>query len=288
MNVIKLGEVTISRVVEVDRSSLPTAKMLPDSSEAAIARHHGWLKPNFWDDAVGDLGARIQSYLVRTAEQTILIDTCFGNDKDRPSFPAGHRRQGRYLDDLRAAGAGPEEIDVVVCTHLHIDHVGWNTRMVGGRWVPTFPRAKYIFVGEEWEFWRHESETGAEPTGCIADSVMPVVAAGQAELVNSDYALGKHLRFEPSPGHTPGHVCLRLRTSAGEAVFSGDLMHRTVQVAEPQWSSIFCYDGPQAARTRGEFVERHADTGVLVLAAHFPAPGYIVTEGRGRRFRLAA
>ena len=288
MNEIKLGEVTIARVVEVDRSSLPTAKMLPDSSEAAIARHHGWLKPSFWDDTVGDLGARIQSYLVRTPEQTILIDTCFGNDKDRPSFPAGHRRQGRYLDDLRAAGAGPEDIDVVVCTHLHIDHVGWNTRLVGGRWVPTFSRAKYVFVGEEWEFWRHESETGAEPTGCIADSVMPVVAAGQAELVNSDHALGKHLRFEPTPGHTPGHVCLRLRTSAGEAVFSGDLMHRTVQVAEPQWSSIFCYDGPQAARTRGAFVERHADTGVLVLAAHFPAPGYIVTEGGGRRFRLAA
>ena len=288
MNAIKLGEVTITRVVEVDRSSLPTARMLPDSSETAIARHHGWLKPNFWDDAVGDLGARIQSYLVRTPEHTILIDTCFGNDKERASFPAGHRRQGRYLDDLRAAGAGPEDIDVVVCTHLHIDHVGWNTRLVGGRWVPTFPRARYVFVGEEWEFWRHESQTGAEPTGCIADSVMPVVAAGQADLVDSHHVLGKHLRFEPSPGHTPGHVCLRLRTSGGEAIFSGDLMHRTVQVAEPQWSSIFCHDGAQAARTRGQFVEQHADSGVLVLAAHFPAPGYIVTESGGRRFRIAA
>jgi len=288
MNAIKLGEVTITRVVEVDRSSLPTARMLPDSSEAAIARHHGWLKPNFWDDAVGDLGARIQSYLVHTPEHTVLIDTCFGNDKERASFPAGHRRQGRYLDDLRAAGADPEDIDIVVCTHLHIDHVGWNTRLVGGRWVPTFSRARYVFVGEEWEFWRRESQTGAEPTGCIADSVMPVVAAGQADLVDSHHVLGKHLRFEPSPGHTPGHVCLRLRTSGGEAVFSGDLMHRTVQVAEPQWSSIFCHDGAQAARTRGQFVEQHADSGVLVLAAHFPAPGYIVTESGGRRFRIAA
>jgi glyoxylase-like metal-dependent hydrolase (beta-lactamase superfamily II) len=287
MKTMKLGEVTIARVVEVDRSSLPTTTMLPDSTAEAIARHHGWLRPHFWDDTVGDLGARIQSYIVRTPEQTILIDTCFGNDKERPGFPAGHRRQGRYLEDLRGAGAAPEDIDVVVCTHLHIDHVGWNTRRMDGRWVPTFPKATYVFVGEEWEFWKHEHERGAEPYGCIADSVVPIVEAGRAQVVNSHHTLGKYLRFEPSPGHTPGHTCLRLRTSGGDAIFSGDIMHRTVQVAEPGWSSIFCYDGRQAAKTRRDFVEGHADSGVLVLAAHFPAPGYIVSEGGAHRFQAA-
>jgi glyoxylase-like metal-dependent hydrolase (beta-lactamase superfamily II) len=173
-------------------------------------------------------------------------------------------------------------VDFVVCTHLHVDHVGWNTRFVDGRWVPTFPRARYILVGEEWEYWRHEKDE------CIADSVVPVVEHGQVDLVESDHVLGRWLRFEPSPGHTPGHISVRLETSAGRAVFSGDLMHRVVQVAEPQWSSIFCADPARAAVTRHDFVERYADSGVLVLAAHFPRPGYIVREGGGTRFTPAA
>jgi glyoxylase-like metal-dependent hydrolase (beta-lactamase superfamily II) len=191
--------------------------------------------------------------------------------------PLAHARR-RLLDDLHAAGVAPERVDVVVCTHLHVDHVGWNTRLVGGRWVPTFPNATYLFTGEEWEYWRHEKDA------CIADSVEPVVAAGQARLVDSDHAIDPWLRFEPSPGHTPGHVCLRLSTGAGEAVFAGDLMHRTVQVAEPQWSSRFCYDPKRAAATRRAFVERHADTGTLILPAHFPRAGYIVREDGGHHF----
>jgi glyoxylase-like metal-dependent hydrolase (beta-lactamase superfamily II) len=173
-----------------------------------------------------------------------------------------------------------------VCTHLHVDHVGWNTRWKDGRWVPTFPNAKYVIAGAEWEFWKYESDSGKEESGCIADSVVPVVEAGQALLVESDFKIGEHLRFEPWVGHTPGHVCVRLTTSAGTAVFSGDLMHRTVQVAEPQWSSRFCYDPAQARDTRRAFVERHADSGTLVLAGHFPHPGYIVKEAGGYRFAL--
>ncbi len=149
---------------------------------------------------------------------------------------------------------------------------------VDGRWVPTFPRAKYLFAGEEWEYWRHEQDL------CIADSVVPVLEAGQAMLVNQDHVIDQWLSFEPSPGHTPGHFCVRLSTSAGRAVFSGDVMHRTVQVAEPQWSSRFCHDPKRAAATRRDFVERHADSGILILAAHFPRPGYIVREAGGTRF----
>ena len=233
---MRFGEVSITPIVEIGRSSFPTTSMLPEARADAVAAHHAWLKPHFFDETVGDLASRIQTYLVRTPEHTIAIDTCVGNDKHREGSPLWHRRAGTYLDDLAAAGTAPEHVDYVVCTHLHVDHVGWNTRLVGGRWVPTFPRARYIIAGEEWEYWRHEKDE------CIADSVVPVVEHGQVDLVESDHAIGRWLRFEASPGHTPGHVSVLLETSAGRAVFSGDLMHRVVQVAEPQWSSRFCAD----------------------------------------------
>ena len=280
---IQLGEVTIVPVVEIGRSSFPTTSMLPDSTPEAIAAHHAWLRPHFFDDATGDLASRIQTFIVRTPEHTVLIDTCVGNDKNREGNALWHMRSGGYLEDLGAAGVTPADVDYVICTHLHVDHVGWNTRLegkAGGRehWVPTFPKARYIFAGEEWEYWRHEKDL------CIADSVVPVVDAGQAMLVDSRHTLDAWLRFEPSPGHTPGHVSIHLSTRAGHAVFSGDLMHRTVQVAEPQWSSRFCADPKLAAVTRREFVERHVNSGVLILAAHFPRPGYIVREGTSTRF----
>jgi glyoxylase-like metal-dependent hydrolase (beta-lactamase superfamily II) len=177
METIALGDVTLTRVVEIGRSFYPTREMLPQSTPDAIARHRDWLGP-FWDDTAGDVGSRIQSWIVRTPRRTVLVDTCVGNDKHREESPLWHRRRGTYLDDLAAAGVRAEDVDLVVCTHLHVDHVGWNTHLVDGRWVPTFPRAQYLIVGEEWEFWKHELETGREPHPCIADSVAPVVDTG--------------------------------------------------------------------------------------------------------------
>ncbi|HET7875672.1 MAG TPA: MBL fold metallo-hydrolase [Methylomirabilota bacterium] len=287
METLTLGEVAITRVVEIGRSFNRTLAMLPGSTSEAIARHEHWLRPDFWDDEVGDLAARIQTYVVRTPEHIVLIDTGVGNDKTRSGAPAWHMRQGAWLAELARAGVKPEQVDFVLCTHLHVDHVGWNTRLVNGRWTPTFPRARYVFAGEEYEFWKFESDSGREEWGCVADSVLPVAEAGQALLVAGHYQLDRWLRFEPSPGHTPGHVSVRLTTTAGEAVFSGDVMHRTVQVAEPQWSSRFCYDPARAAETRRAFVERHADSGVLVLAAHFPRAGRIVRAEGGLRFAPA-
>ncbi len=275
---IRLGEVTIDRVVEIGRSFYPTRDMLPESSPEVLARHLSWLRPDFFDETVGDLGSRIQSYVVRTPRHTVVVDTGVGNDKERHESPLWHRRRGTYLDDLTALGIEPEQVDLVVCTHMHVDHVGWNTRLVDGRWVPTFPSAVYLFAGEEWEYWRWEKDV------CIADSVLPIVEAGRAQLVATDHVIDPWLRFEPTPGHTPGHASVRLTTSGGQAVFAGDLMHRTVQVAEPQWSSRFCWDGKRAAATRREFVERHADTGVLVVPAHFPHPGHVVRADGGFRF----
>jgi glyoxylase-like metal-dependent hydrolase (beta-lactamase superfamily II) len=286
MTTMRLGEVDIIRVVEIPRSTYPTSDMLPTSDADVIARHRaGWLGA-FYDASTGDLGSRIQSYVVRTPEETVVIDTCVGNDKAREN-PLWNKRQGTWLDDLGAAGVAPEDVDYVLCTHMHVDHVGWNTRWVDGAWVPTFPRATYVFVGPEWEFWKHESEGGRDHDGCIDDSVVPIVRAGRAKLVDATGTLGEYLRFEPTPGHTPGHASVRLSTSAGTAIFSGDLMHRVVQVAEPQWSSRFCYDGPQAAKTRRAFVEQQADTGTLICAAHFPTPGYVVSAGGSYRFEAA-
>jgi glyoxylase-like metal-dependent hydrolase (beta-lactamase superfamily II) len=251
-----------------------------------VARHRDWLAP-FWDHAAGDIGSRIQTWVVRTPRHTVLIDTGVGNDKQREEAPLWHRRRGSYLDDLARAGVTPDAVDYVACTHLHVDHVGWNTRLADGAWVPTFPRATYLIVGEEWEFWKRERAAGREPSGCVDDSVLPIVAAGRAALVEPRHRIDEHLAFEPWPGHTPGHAAVRLTTSAGDAVFAGDLMHRVVQVAEPQWNSRFCHDGTRARASRQEFVERHAGTGTLVVPAHFPVPGYIVREGGGLRFAPA-
>ena len=139
MPTIRLGPVSITRVVEIGRSTYPTAQMLPDSSADAIARHHHWLRPHFWDESTGDLGSRIQTFVVNTPRHTVLIDTGVGNGKTRTANPVWNMRQSAFLDDLAAAGVTPDQVDVVVCTHLHVDHVGWNTRWADGTWVPTFP-----------------------------------------------------------------------------------------------------------------------------------------------------
>jgi glyoxylase-like metal-dependent hydrolase (beta-lactamase superfamily II) len=284
MDVMRLGDVSITRVVEIDRSFYPTASMLPESTPDAVARHHDWIKPHFFDERTGDIGSRIQSYVVRTPGHTVVIDTGVGNDKHRDGSPVWHLRKGSYLDDLAAVGVKPEDVDHVILTHLHVDHVGWNTRLVDGDWVPTFPRAKYLIVGEEWEFWQHERRHHAEAAVLLDDSVAPIIDAGRAGLVDATHVIDEYLSFEPWPGHTPGHAAVRLRTNRGEVVFCGDLMHRVVQVAEPQWNSRFCSDGPRAAASRREFIDRHADTGTLICAAHFPQPGYVVTERGQRRF----
>jgi len=282
MKPLAMGEVTMSRVVEIDRSFYPTASMLPDSTPEAIARHRDWLAP-FVDERTGDLGSRIGAWILMTPSSTVLVDTGVGNGKRRERTPLWHMRQGAFLDDLALAGVTPDTVDYVVCTHLHVDHVGWNTHLVGGKWRPTFPRARYVIAGPEWEFWRHEHAMGRDE-GCLEDSVMPVAEAGVMDVVEATHEIDPWIRLEPSTGHTPGHVSVRVTTSAGQAVLVGDLMHRPVQVAEPHWSSRFCADGKHAARTRQAFIERHADTGVLVMPAHFPRPGYIVGNNGGYRF----
>src|SRR5678815_602429 len=231
MQTLTLGDVGISRVVEIGRSSFPTSQMLPESDAGRIAAHHRWLKPHFFDETTGDLGSRIQTWIVRTPRHTVLVDTGVGNDKERGDNPLWNRRTGGLLDDLRAARVTPEQVDLVLCTHLHVDHVGWNTRLVDGRWVPTFPRARYLFVRREWEFWLEEYKTERfRDDPYHEDSIVPILGAGLADLVDADLALDHGVRLVPTPGHTPGHVCVQVEGGGRQAVMSGDLMHHPVPV----------------------------------------------------------
>jgi glyoxylase-like metal-dependent hydrolase (beta-lactamase superfamily II) len=286
----RIGEVEVSRVIEFEMPLIEPAVLYPDITPDVVARHRPWLEPKLLDPATGRLVLSIHSFVVKTPRHRILVDACGGNDKNRPQKTFFHMKRWPYLENLAAAGYAPEDIDFVLCTHLHNDHVGWNTRLQDGRWVPTFPRARYLFAREEWEHWR-VSELRARYTTdrYFEDSLLPVIESGQAEFVGMDYVFDDHAWLEPSPGHTPGHVSLRIRSEGAMAVLTGDIMHTALQCAEPDLSSCFCVDPAHSRRTRRHFLETHADTPVLVMPAHFPTPsvGWIKPAGAGFRFQFA-
>ena len=282
-----VGPVRIDRVVEVEQPLVPPHALLPDVDEATIERHRGWLVPDLLDPDTGRLVISFHTFVIRTPRSLILVDTCSGNDRDRPGKLRYHRKSWPYLENLAAAGVALEAVDYVLCTHLHVDHVGWNTRLVDGRWVPTFPNARYLFDREEWEFWQAEYETERfTDDPFYEDCILPVIAAGQVDFVSGEHEIDPWVRLEPSRGHTPGHVSVRIRDGDREAVMTGDMMHHPLQCAEPALSSCFCVDPEHSRRTRRAFLERHADGPVLVLPAHFPAPtgGHIRSVRDGFRF----
>ena len=200
--------------------------------------------------------------------------------------PPAHERRGNFLQDLQAAGVAPEAVDFVLCTHLHIDHVGWNTRLQNGRWAPTFPRARYLFGRKDWEYFAANDAAVGGGRDVVDESVRPVVEAGQVDLIDGEHAIEDGVVIEPLPGHTPGQVSLRLTSQGKVALMTGDLMHHPVQCAEPQWNSVACADADMARAARRRFLERYAETDVLILTAHFAAPtgGHIVTAGDAWRF----
>jgi len=283
----KLGDISIDRVMEFQEPVFTPSAMYPAATPAAVEAHQAWLDPRLLDPASGLLVLSFHSFVIRTPRRTIVVDTCGGNDKPRPGRPRYHQKNRPYLERLAAVGVKPENVDVVICTHLHIDHVGWNTHLVEGRWVPTFPRARYLFARREWEFWREEYKT-ERFTGdpYHEDSIVPILDAGQADLVEMDLQIDAGVWLEPTPGHTPGHVAVHVTGGGRAAVMSGDLMHHPLQCAEPDWSSCFCVDAEHSRRTRRAFLERYAGTDTLVMPAHFPAPsaGRIVRVGAAWRF----
>jgi glyoxylase-like metal-dependent hydrolase (beta-lactamase superfamily II) len=226
----------------------------------------------------------IHTFVVRTPHHTILVDTCIGNDRKR-DVPLWDHMRTDYLGRLRRAGVDPASVDYVFCTHMHVDHVGWNTHLADGRFVPTFPNARYLFHRTEWEHWREtEDENQAE---VVRDSLLPIVDAGLAEMVDSDFAIEDILRLEPTPGHTPGHCSVQLGGAEPGAVITGDMIHHPIQIARPQWTSRVCWDPDLAVSTRRAFLERYAGSGTLVLGTHFAPPTAVRVEGgAGEEFRV--
>jgi len=286
MHPVSLGRLRIAAVVERAGPTRPTW-LLPDAGPDAVERHRGWLAPHFLDDK-GRFLQTIQAFVVDAPGLRMIVDTCVGNDKDRGGRAPFHMMRTTFLDDLAAAGFPPESIDVVLCTHLHVDHVGWNTRLENGRWVPTFPRARHLFARREWEHWSTEDDDDTKRI--MTDSVRPILDAGLAELVEMDHRISDAIWLEPTPGHTPGHVSVRLASGGADAVITGDLMHHPIQMAEPQWATPFDSDAEHAKQTRRAFCERYADGPVTVLGTHFhhPTAGRIVRHGATWRFAVDA
>jgi glyoxylase-like metal-dependent hydrolase (beta-lactamase superfamily II) len=283
MNRWRVGDVKITRVVESEAPWDGTF-VLPDATPENI-RRVGWLEPHFATPD-GKVNMAIHALVVESQGMKIVVDTCVGNDKNRQLVPAWHQMHGPFLADLAAAGYPRESIDRVVCTHLHVDHVGWNTMLVDGKWVPTFPNARYLIGRAEWEHWSVSQEADfREP---VEDSVRPVIDAGLAELVTPDHRINDEVWLEPTPGHTPGHASVRISSRGEDAVITGDLMHHPVQCANPHWASNFDSDADWARRTRREFLQRYADRPVLVFGTHFATPtaGRIVRDGDTWRFAV--
>ncbi len=293
----QVGEVKITRVVELSAERTPDFGYRDLSTEDILQQD--WLRPHF-ATADGLLKSCIQAFIIDSQGQRIIVDTCVGNDKSRGNAAWNHM-QGPFLDDLAQAGCPAESIDTVLCTHLHVDHVGWNTKLVDGRWLPTFANARYLFGRIEWEHWRQESveatagDVDAEIAEAVIDgaavnqdSIRPIIEAGLHQLVETDHRLTDEVSLEPTPGHTPGHVSVAIASGGRRAVITGDLMHHPIQCAMPHIASKFDHDVARARATRLDFLRRHADGEVLVFGTHFAAPsmGRVVSHGEAWRFAV--
>jgi glyoxylase-like metal-dependent hydrolase (beta-lactamase superfamily II) len=279
----KVGDVTITRIPEVV-VKLALGEFLPEATPAALAPHRGWLEPHFLAPD-GTFELSIHGLVVDAGELTILVDTCLG-PHPIPGFENIGDGAEDFLAGLAAAGHPRESIDVVLCTHLHFDHVGWNVMREGDRIVPSFPNARYLFGRTEWEHW--SSASGAEafaPT--IGVAVRPIVEAGLADFVESDHKLCDTVRLVPTAGHTPGHVSVEIASRGERALITGDMTHHPVQWAEPDWKMPADSDSVAAAATRRRIAGSLADEPVLVIGTHYapPCAGHLVRGERGVWFR---
>jgi glyoxylase-like metal-dependent hydrolase (beta-lactamase superfamily II) len=269
---VTLGDITIQRVVEQEGPLFAALEFFPTLTPELLAANLDWLSPAYID-AAGKVVLCVQSYIVRTPHHTILVDSCVGNGKHRPTRPAWHMmKSDQYERNLAAAGLGVGDIDYVMCTHLHVDHVGWNTRLDNGRWVPTFPKARYLFSDRELAFWAEKEKADPSAHPWITDSVLPVVAANRAEVVKSDHELNDLVRFIPTPGHTIDHFSVHVGKAGQDALIGGDMIHSPLQARYPEMGMRADYDSAEAGRSRRKVFERFCDSATLLCTAHFPSP----------------
>lgn len=272
MKQLRIGDVTIDAIIEREGPWRRPVDFFPAYDEAVFKQHLLSMDPEVFDAASGLMPFTYQTFVVRTPRRTILVDTCTGEDKGHPppfDFPGKERWRREFL----ALGLAFEQIDYVFCTHLHIDHTGWNTVLRDGRWVPTFPNAKYVFHKSEYDAWAAESAKGNDPPGTVfRNNCLPIVEAGQALLVDDTFALDDTIMLTPTPGHSPCHCCVNIHSRGQRAVVSGDLIHHAIQCREVHWSAKVDWDQRQAEASRRRFLASVADTETLVLPIHFPRP----------------
>jgi glyoxylase-like metal-dependent hydrolase (beta-lactamase superfamily II) len=282
-----VGDLTIHRVIESEAPLFDPLTFFPTLTPELLEQNQSWLKPNYVDPASGQLVLCIQSYIVRTPHHNILIDSCVGNHKPRPTHPFWSKMTSdRYEKNLAATGLTVNDIDFVMCTHLHVDHVGWNTRLENGRWVPTFPKAKYVFADRELAFWteKERAEPGKQPW--IVDSVLPIIQAGRQEVVTSQHELSDIVKLIPTPGHTIDHYSVRVGKTGAEAVIGGDMIHSPLQARYPELGMRADYDPNQAGQSRRTLFSQLCDTSTLLCTGHFPSPssGRLTRWGDGFRY----
>ena len=287
---LNLGNHEIDCIVDLERPFLTAQAFFPDLTEEMLV-HCCRVLPSGDITPDGRLQMRFQSFLVRTKRHTILIDTCCGNGKDRAGRPDFHHLNTDYIGALTRAGVTPEQVDFVMCTHLHWDHVGWNTRLLNGKWVPTFPNARYVISRKEYDYWDAAFRRGEKGIhlASFVDSVLPIMQESRAVLVDDDYELDKGIWLEPCPGHSPGHVLINLASNGRHGVVSGDVVHHRIQLAFPELSTVADADMGLARVNRQALIERLADSGSVLLPAHFPPPvfGHIVRSGQGFAYQPA-
>ncbi|MFF9002985.1 MBL fold metallo-hydrolase [Streptomyces achromogenes] len=291
MEHIMLGDVSVTRVREYYGSvGMEPHAFFPESSREVWKDGVHWLAPHFLDSETNIVNSAIQTWLLRSEGKTILVDTGVGNHKERPYAPVWSHLKTNFLDNLARAGVRPEDVDIVINTHLHIDHVGWNTYLNERRWVPTFPNATYLMPKDDFDFWNpehnHKPLLGRGNQNVFEDSVAPVHAAGQTLLWENSHRIDSGLRLDAAPGHTPGSSVLTLTSGTDRAVFVGDMLHSPVQILEPDANSCFCEDPEGARATRREVLGWAADNNALVIPAHLGGHGAVEIVRHGNTFDI--
>lgn len=282
-----IGNVEIHQIVELSNAG----KIIQESISKAtpeLIKEISWIKPTYANE-YGELFAHVQTFLIKDGDTVLLVDTCNGNDKNRVDLPEWGQLQTNFLEKLSASGVQPNEVDYVICTHLHFDHVGWNTILKDGVWVPTFPNARYLFSKEEFEYWdgMPEKEIEDDRQGII-DSVRPIINAGLADLVEVTHKVNNQISFIPTPGHTPHHVSIKIESNGEKAIISGDFIHHPCQLAYPEWDTVADTYPEQCVKTRKDLLESIKDKDIKLIGSHFSNPpiGNVVSDGDAFRFEF--
>jgi len=287
---LSLGRIRLSQVVDIDCEAFGLHDIFPDANFSDLRQVADRIDKRHVDMSTGSVCLSFYSTIARIGDKIAVIDTCCGNDKQRPDRLGWHQRKGDYIAQLALQGIRPEDVDLVMCTHLHADHVGWNTKLENGKWVPTFPNARYVFAEQEYAYWleQHQVNRASKPIlyGSFADSVLPVIDSGQAQLVHDGHSPLTGVHIEVAPGHTPGAALIHLDDDGKRAVVCGDLLHHPLQLLRPEVSTRFCVDPEAARQTRKRLLSQVANTNTLLVPGHFlpPSIGTVATDGSAYRF----